>query len=631
MSNKWQRFKTTRMYIHPPKAERIFTLWREGKIMMGEIETPINQPYENVHAAGIWFVDENGERADFAKSRYIVREDGIPAHTLVFYLGGLECTLECVSPHERKPTLYAKLTVRSATGEDVSEKLGFILRDGMESELIFGAPDVYGIYAPRVDAWLNTESTFIADCGFRSGECFLELTGAEGLEYDALRGVGMIDINLSAGEEKTLYIALGRGEGAKSCFKAAKASAIASWEGELAKITKLPKSISSDPEQYKMIKNLTVQLLQCFCYGKDTYNLYSRQGGLQRRVWTYEAMPVLEGLMRIGDFEDYIEPTIDVYFNEFYTESGEIVPLGIHWAMATGTVLNSFGTHAILRGKDFFLKYRDKAMRSFDWMRKLRGQKTYDGAVAPSDSNRLGNTYLCVDGLFPPMSACDDPLVFQAWLSTDGNNILGLRAFTEACEMFGDERAAEVRAEYESYRGVMQKALDRFVREAEGTDELKIPYTPAGDVPEVTERYHFSPSIGFIMNALRPAPEIYEKVINYYTRRGLMIGGLYNKMPDKDPSIPGNLLSVVDDAGHSVIWYVCAQEYGWFKNFLQHGELERCREIVRDSVKFAMSDEYYMLERYHESNPWYSPWSPNASCNGRMINMLLDLDEKKNS
>ena len=622
---KWQRFKTTRMYIHPPKAERIFTLWREGKIMMGEIETPINQPYENVNAAGVWFVDSEGHRADFELSEYVVREDGIPTHGLKFYLGSLECTVECASPFERKPTLYGKLTVRGNKGQDVSEKFGFMLRDGKECELIFGAPDVYGIYAPTVEAWLDTAATFSLDGGFRSGECFFELTGADTLEFDKERGVAMIGVELRAGEEKVFYFALGKGEGATSCFKAAKASAISSWEGELKKITKLPKKIASDAEQYRMIKNLTVQLLQCFCYGKDTDALYSRQGGLQRRVWTYEAMPVLEGLMRIGDFEDYIEPTLDVYFSQFFTESGEIVPLGIHWAMATGTVLNSFGTYSMLRGKEFFLKHRDKAMRSFEWMRWLRGQKTYNGAVAPRDSNRLENTYLCVDGLFPPMSACDDPLVFQAWLSTDGNNILGLKAFSDACEMFCDERAAEVREEYEAYRAVMQSVLDKLALEAKDTDEFKIPYTPAGDVPEVTERYHFSPSMGFLTNALRPEPEVYNKIINYYTRRGLMIGGLYNKMPDKDPSIPGNLLSVVDDAGHSVIWYVCAQEYGWFKNFLEHGELDRCREIIKDSIRFAMSDEYYMLERYHESNPWYAPWSPNASCNGRMINMLLDI------
>ncbi len=596
--------------------------------MLGEIETPINQPYSNLSAVGVWFVDGNGEKADFTASRYVVREDGIPTHGLVFYLGGLECELECASPFDKKPTLYGKLTVRSKNGGDVSEKLGFMLRDGKESDLIFGAPDVYGIYNPCVSAWLETKATWQLGEAFRSGENFFELTGAEAIDFDAEKGLATIDISLAQGERKIFFFAFGKGEGGELSFNEARARAVASWEVELAKITKLPEAITSDGEKYRMIKNLTVQLLQCFCYGKGTNDLYSRQGGLQRRIWTYEAIPVLEGLMRIGDFEDYIEPTLDVYFNQFFTESGEIVPLGIHWAMSTGTVLNSFGTYSMMRGKEIFLKYRDKAMKSFEWMRWLRTQKTYNGAVAPSDKNRLGEAYRCVEGFFPPMSACDDPLVFQAWLSTDGNNILGLRAFTEACEHFGDERASEVRAEYESYRGVMQRVVDRLLNEAKDSDELKIPYTPAGDFEEVTERYHFSPSMGFLMDALRPRAEVYEKVINYYSRRGLMTGGLYNKMPDKDPSIPGNLLSVVDDAGHSVIWYVCAQEYGWFKCLLENGDLNRCREIIADSIRFAMSDEYYMLERYHESNPWYSPWSPNASCNGRMINMLLDLCEK---
>ena len=54
---------------------------------------------------------------------------------------------------------------------------------------------------------------------------------------------------------------------------------------------------------------------------------------------------------------------------------------------------------------------------------------------------------------------------------------------------------------------------------------------------------------------------------------------------------------------------------------------DRCREILRDAERYAMSDEYYMLERYHMRDPWYTPWTPNASCSGRMINMLLDMAE----
>ena len=35
---EWQRAKTTRRYIHPPKAERMYTLWADGKIIYGDID-----------------------------------------------------------------------------------------------------------------------------------------------------------------------------------------------------------------------------------------------------------------------------------------------------------------------------------------------------------------------------------------------------------------------------------------------------------------------------------------------------------------------------------------------------------------------------------------------------------------
>ena len=110
---EWRKFKTTRVYIHPPKAERMFTLWREGRIMFGEIEMPISQPYVDVSGSGVLFVDGEGNVADFRESRYEVRDDGIPAHKLTFFLGDFECTVECVSPFERKPSLYGKLIVKS--------------------------------------------------------------------------------------------------------------------------------------------------------------------------------------------------------------------------------------------------------------------------------------------------------------------------------------------------------------------------------------------------------------------------------------------------------------------------------------------------------------------------------------
>ena len=154
---------------------------------------------------------------------------------------------------------------------------------------------------------------------------------------------------------------------------------------------------------------------------------------------------------------------------------------------------------------------------------------------------------------------------------------------------------------------------------------MEVPYTPSGNNEEVAKRFAFSPAIGFLVDALNMEPCDYERIINYYTRRGQMRGGLYQKMPNKDPNIPGVVISKIASVGFGYIWYVCAHEYGWFNCLYRHGDMERCSEIIRDAEKYAMSDEYYMLERYHQGDPWYAPWSPNASCSGRLINMILDL------
>ncbi len=53
--------------------------------------------------------------------------------------------------------------------------------------------------------------------------------------------------------------------------------------------------------------------------------------------------------------------------------------------------------------------------------------------------------------------------------------------------------------------------------------------------------------------------------------------------------------------------------------------MNRCREILGGMHKYAMTDEYYMFERYHQRCVWFAPWSPNASANGRFIIMLLDF------
>ena len=56
--------------------------------------------------------------------------------------------------------------------------------------------------------------------------------------------------------------------------------------------------------------------------------------------------------------------------------------------------------------------------------------------------------------------------------------------------------------------------------------------------------------------------------------------------------------------------------------------LDECRKLIEGAYNYAMTDEYYMFERYHQRNVWFAPWSPNASASGRFIIMLLEYYSK---
>ena len=326
-------------------------------------------------------------------------------------------------------------------------------------------------------------------------------------------------------------------------------------------------------------------------------------------IWPYEAMPVLESLARLGNFDDYIEPVIDTYFKKCQVESGEIVPFGVHWAMCTSCALTSFATYALTREKEYFDKYRDRAYKAFLWIKETRVKGEENGVVL---------------GLFPPLRSCDDEFVFQNFGSTDTHNLQALRKMASLFEHFDDACSKEIRNEAEDYESILQ-GIWKNISLASDKDELRVPFTPIGDDSFVHKKYGFGHTGAYIANYLDIPAEDAERIINYYTRRGFIKGGLYDKLPDK--VAPGVYPYYLDETGRCLIWYVTAHEYGWFKYFMRHGMKERCKEIIDDTIKYGMTKDYYMVERYNERDPYVGPWMPNASANGRLINMLLDYYE----
>jgi len=604
----WERPKTTRRYIHPPKAERMYTIWAEGKIIFGEVVKNIDwRSYKTLECSGLWLLHGNGdEQMDFRTARNIIPEDGTPIQGLTNRVGEIEVTYETFCDIDRKPTCFVRLTFTNRGTQKVQHPFSLLLRSGKEKELVFGSPDVYVSYAPDAAVWKKAPSTWyrpgkqdkmvvVDESVFLTAESVLPLTWDE--EVGALR----FDVSLAAGACAEITLSFGKGDILPFDYEEEKQRTITFWQRELSRITKLPASLRNDPEIFRMIQNLTVQLLQNYCYRVGEAELICRQGGLQRLIWPWEAMFSIDALSRIGDFSDYIEPVLSMYFEKLQAPDGEIAPAGENWANITAAVLSSFALYCRECSQRFYHRYRRHAMAAFDWVKRTRA----------SSAHMEG----CLPGLFPPMRASDAVQIFQGWMSTDIVNLDCLDAFASAVEKFNDPRAEEIRAEHREYHQVISKIMERFEKEAEGSDQFRIPLSPDGNDAELLRQRYFYFNFGRFTNAGIVKDKDVERVLNFIKARGIWCEqGLYGHMPQRN--------------GDMHVWYTTNPEYYWFLTWLRLGNRERAEEIIQSQIRYSMTEEYYMIERYADNDPWYGPWSPNVSGNGRMILMLLGMAEK---
>ena len=609
--NSWSKPITTRRYLQPPKCEKLYTLWAEGKLVFGDVEAADEREdlYNDYVSAGIWFVRFNihGE-LDFHNTENIIRDDGVPVHTIVNNTGGVEYKIEAFSSFERVPNCFFELTLTNRTNHTVTDKFGFLIRTANEYKLIKHAPNHYRHYATDIQEWHRLKGSWKQDGNIlRDGVRAIVIDSEHSFTLDEKLGFATAEITLDAQETSTVRFAYTEKGITDFDYHSEKEKCVSMWLAELSRIKNLPNVLSKDFESSRMIRHLTATLLQHFAYPKGHDYMIARQGGLHRMIWPYETMPVLEALSRLGDFDDYIEPIIDMYFTKCQSKEGEIVPFGVHWAMCTANALYSFATYAVKKDKSYFDKYKDKAYLAFDWMKKTRASTVPEGNI--------------IAGLFPPKRSCDDELVFQGYGNTDPFNLRGLSAIAAAFELFSDPRASEIRTEYEDYLSVLRGVWANIASRSD-SDELRVPYIPVGDDSVVAKEFSFGHFGSYIGEAIDIPTADAERIINYYTRRGFIKGGLYNKMPDK--TLAGHVPAFLDEHGRCLIWYVTAHEYPWFLYFMRHGMKERAKEIIDDTIRYAMTREYYMLERYNERDPYFAPWSPNASANGRLLNMLLD-------
>ena len=236
IDGEWLRPKTTRRYLHPPKAERMFTLWREGKIILGDVVRGIDhRSYAELDCAGIWLVHTRRARSfDMRRAESSLCENGAPIHSLTNSFGGFTVDMEAFCNIERRPTCFVKITVKNNAPYKASDRIGLLLRSGKECELVHGSPDEYLSYDPEIADFKDQPVSFKNEGGvYRSGEYFLTALTDLPLGFNEESGLLLAELCLEAQESAEIMLSFGKGKEFAFDYNAEKQKALRFWKGEL--------------------------------------------------------------------------------------------------------------------------------------------------------------------------------------------------------------------------------------------------------------------------------------------------------------------------------------------------------------------------------------------------------------
>ena len=620
-SGGWETPRTTRRYVHPPMAERLCVLFNDAKLLLSEVRHEHNwttRDYDKEVGNVLWFFQGKDDRLfDFRTAENLLPEDGVPLHGLRWREGGVAVTLETCCDFERRTTAHGRFTVANGGRRRFAEEYAVRVRYGNEATLLGGylehPPDFYQPYRSVTGTW----SQVSCDWSWKDGSLRSPAGGfitfskpVPSARWDAERGELRFAVDLEPGASFVLDFAFGIGADVRPAFDATCAATAEAWRRELGRINRLPESLREDPERLRIVRNLVVQILQCFCHPVGCDYVLPRQGGLQRWVWPWDNMEALTALGKIGDFGRYVESAIDFYFGLYgygsggYPEPenrGKIGPFGNDWDCNTANCLGILGRYCLDSGnREPWDRYRAKALEGFRWIMRHR---------VPAGAKDA------VPGFFPVGWASDYKTDAQPWGFTDANNLNDLGDFRAAAERFRDPALAEIRAGFEDYLGTMRDRVLLFKRESADKPDFDLPITPdrrdvGRDFPRL---YHGDMVTLGLKNGYLDAADAM-RIWACCLRTGQASAN----------GLTGKFSTANDDPVMRHYWYTTSQDLKWHRAFRMIGRNDLADVILEAALKFSMSRELYVGERYRDDEPWFLPWSPNCSGSGRIIQMLLD-------
>jgi hypothetical protein len=365
---------------------------------------------------------------------------------------------------------------------------------------------------------------------------------------------------------------------------------------------------------------LTCNNLQFLGSGREVSYLQPGQGGFSNfsTVYGWESSSYLPLLDQQG-FHYEVGRVLDYFLT---TQQGHKGPEGdistaegcfrpyIHWMCETGAILGIFAEHAFLSGDLKRLRKDSGALlKAAHW---IQGERARSKDLLPDGSR---STHY---GLMPPGRATDWP-EYAYSLFTDAYTWRGLDKLARAFETAEFPEAAWLRAEADDYRQCILESMKKVPKQKQLDLSQEAEKREDGGKPVL-----FSDSALLDARLIDAKDELVKEFEASGRRSGQMSDLFADRMPQMEDA---ELLKIQErSAGGEIdLYYVNSSEKVWHRLWLERGEMVKALRYFYMTLAYSTSRDVHLAsERFCPQLIWLLPWQPNASGNGRILEMIFN-------
>lgn len=619
---KWLRPRTSRVYLHPPLAQRLVLMWPELKItnsMLLDNGTHVSQP-----GAGLIVLHgEDMQAFDFKKTRFAPVQAGFPFYRVE---NEAECSvaLEAFCDFQRNPATYFRIILKNGRAARAQGCIGVLCRSGNEAYMAQEHQEGYAPYKPNIKNWYMLKRTWRQTDENSAGDaaasmqlrvpdkCALRWVadGPKGHKFEAA-DYFRIDYALEPGGEALIEGVFRAGElseGEKQFdYAQEKAAAQARWRELMADVQIVPDT--KNRVYQDVYAHLAMQMYQMLARYEGSDMIATRQGDLGRFIWPYEAALVLTTMDKVG-MRRYTGEAYRYFCKRWLVREGEdegrIRSGCAEWENFTGMIVWGISEHLKATGDEAeFAYFLPKLMSMLGWIERRRTQNSGDYA-----------------GIFPVGRGSDWEDHAQFWTFTDSYNVWAIGSMAQTLALFGHEKAGDVQNIYEEYRARLIEIRDELYKGHEQDECFILPHE-LGVPFEDSETYSYYTDGAPVLlrtGLIEPDSRMRVQMENYLRGKGQFERGLTGLMTSCDGAWDGAY-----HGGYGDVWYTIQSELYWVPTWMAAGETEKAAETMDALMTYALTREYIPSERYCAIDEWYSPWQPNGSGCASLMQIMLSF------